>query len=308
MNKIKLLDCTLRDGGSLNNWDFGYENIVNIIQYLNDSNIEIIEIGFLQDNVKPTLNKTISNSTDVFDKMLCKINNKKFKAAAMINLCKFNINLLKNKNETLIDEIRLMFKKQDLKQAIDTAVKIKEKGYSLSLNPVSVTSYNKAELITLIKTANMINPEIIYIVDTYGLMDGKETVEIFNIFNNELNQTIQIGYHSHNNLQLAFANSIEIITNSANRNIVADGSLLGMGKRAGNTNTELLASYINKKYNSHYNINKLNDIIEFAIIPLHKNFEWGYSMTHYIAAINRCHSDYVNYLKNTKNLSYSKIN
>ncbi|MCD7740509.1 MAG: hypothetical protein LUH11_04085, partial [Candidatus Gastranaerophilales bacterium] len=267
-----------------------------------------IEIGFLQDNISPSLNKTISNNIDIFDRILSKIPDKKFKTAVMINSGKFNINFLKHKNETLIDEIRLMFKKQDLKEAVDNAVKIKEKGYSLSLNPVSVTAYKNDDLKNLIKSANKIQPEIIYIVDTYGLMDEQETIDVFNLFNNELNENIKIGYHTHNNLQLAYANSIKIINNSLKRNIVVDGSLYGMGKRAGNTNTELIAAYLNKNYNHNYDINKINDIIESTIIPMHKKYEWGYSISHYLAAINKCHSEYVTYLKNEKNIPYSEIN
>lgn len=308
MKQIKLLDCTLRDGGSINNWDFGENSIISILNSLNQSNIEIVEIGFLQDNIENSHDLTITENYKYFDYILSKINNRNFKAVAMIDFGKFDIKKLPNCNETLIDGIRLMFKKQDLKKAISYSKEIIKKGYSLSLNPVSVTTYTKEDIKELIEYTNLINPSIIYIVDTYGLMDRYETFEYFEELDKYLNPEIEIGYHAHNNLQLAFSNSIEIINSKSKRSIVIDGSLYGMGKRAGNTNTELIAQYINNKMAREYNIEELISIIENHIKPLHSSLNWGYSLTHYVAAINKCHSDYVTYLIKEKNLNLKQIN
>lgn len=308
MKQIKLLDCTLRDGGSINNWNFGENSIISILNSLNKSNIEIVEVGFLQDNIENSHDLTITYDYQYFDYILSKINNRNFKAVAMIDFGKFDIKNLPNCNETLIDGIRLMFKKEDLKKAVSYSKEILKKGYSLSLNPVSVTTYTKTDIKELIEYTNEINPSIIYIVDTYGLMDRNETIEYWKEFDKGLNSDIEIGYHAHNNLQLAFSNSIEIINAETKRNIVIDGSLYGMGKRAGNTNTELIAQYLNKKQLGEYNINELINIIENVIKPLHLCCEWGYSLTHYIAAINGCHSDYVTYLERKNNISPEQIN
>ena len=305
--KIKLLDCTLRDGGSVNGWNFGNNNIVNILQILNDSNIDIAEIGFLKNSYTNSENLSISDNTGHLDKIIEKIRNKSFKTAAMINLGKFDINKLPDKRNTLIDGIRLMFKKQDLNAAIESSQIIKEKGYSLSLNPVSVTTYNDDDIKRLCEETNSLNPDILYIIDTYGLLDNVKTLDYFNKFNCLLNNDIEIGYHAHNNLQMAFSNSIQTIENRGNRNIVVDSSLYGMGKRAGNTHTELLAYYINKNHTNKYNIDLITSAIEKIILPMHKHYEWGYSLIHYIAAINGCHSDYVSYLYNEKHLNFNEI-
>lgn len=314
MADIKLLDCTLRDGGSVNNQNFGYENILKILKNLNNSNIEIVETGFLKDNVTESKDNAIAQTCRHFDFLLKEIGKKNFKAVAMIDFGKYSLDKLVSKNETLIDGIRLMFRKQDLNKIKVFSKEIKRKGYSLSLNPVSITTYRKDEIYqkddikALIETANDISPDIIYIIDTYGLMDTKETKEYFEIFDKNLKEGIEIGYHTHNNLQLAFSNSIEIINSNTKRNIVIDGSLYGMGKRAGNTAIELLTDYLNRNFNKQYDLNKINDIIESVILPMHKDYEWGYSLSHYIAAINKCHSDYVTYLKEEKNISFSQIN
>ena len=308
MNKIKLLDCTLRDGGSINNGMFGYSNILKICQFLNDSNIEIIETGFLDNNVLENKDSTINPNIKFFNDITTQIKNKKCKTVTMIDFAKFNPKSFNKIKKTSLDGIRIMFKKEKLSSVLDFSYILKDLGYELVLNPVSVTTYNKKELENLLKEANNINPNAIYIVDTYGLLDKDETLEYFEVFDNNLNSSIQIGYHSHNNRQLSLSNSIEIINNAQNRNLIIDTALYGMGKRAGNTPTELMANHLNTHHNSNYDLNKLTQIINENIFPLKNNYEWGYSIIHYIAAINKCHSDYVTYLYKTRSFSVEKIN
>lgn len=307
MKKIELLDCTLRDGGSVNNWMFGEKSIVGIFQSLNDANIDIIETGFIDNNSKEENNRSLNPSDKFFNNLCKKIRNKKCKAFAMIDFSKYdtqNFNL--NKSDSL-DGIRVMFKKHQLNDVIKFCEQLKKLDYEISLNPVSVTTYTKEELLNLIKKANELKPEILYIVDTYGLLSTSETVELFNFFDNNLEKNIKIGYHVHNNLQLALANSIEIIKTNSDRQLVIDASLYGMGKRAGNTPIESLSLYLNNNFNFKYDTSKLIDAIEKYIQPLKSQFNWGYSLVHYIAAINKCHSDYVTFLYKEKNLSLNEV-
>ena len=102
-----------------------------------------------------------------------------------------------------------MFKKEQQNDAIYFAKKIKELNYEISLNPVSITRYSKEEFIDLINKANKLEPYFFYMVDTYGLMNEIETLEYFNLLEKHLDKSIQIGYHVHDNLQLAFKNAIE---------------------------------------------------------------------------------------------------
>lgn len=307
MREIKLLDCTLRDGGSVNNWQFGEKNILKILQTLNDANIDIVETGFIDNNVIENKNSSINPSNKVFDDFCKKITNKKCRFYAMIDFSKYNqadFNLTKSKE---INGIRIMFKKEQLLNVIEFCKKLNELNYEICLNPVSVTSYTKEELINLINVANLINPKVLYIVDTYGLLSTKETIEYFELFDKNLNQNIEIGYHVHNNLQLALKNSIEVINYKTKRNIIIDASLYGMGKRAGNTEMETLSLYLNENFDFQYDTNKLIKIIEEIIIPIKKDYQWGYSLIHYIAAINKCHSDYVTYLCEEKKLPVDEI-
>lgn len=309
MKNIKLLDCTLRDGGSLNNGMFGYANIMDIFSSLNDAGIDIIETGFIDNNSTENENAAISPDTYFFNRITAQIKNKKCKSVAMIDFSKFNrknFNIAERKN---LDGIRIMFKKEQIKEVLDFSITLKNLNYEIALNPVSITTYTKKEIIGLLKQADILKPDIVYIVDTYGLLDGEETLKYYNLFEEYLNSGISIGYHAHNNRQLAFANSIEIIKhNNSGRQTVIDTALYGMGKRAGNTPTELLADYLNKYNSSNYNTDIITNIINDKILPLKNSYTWGYSLIHYIAAINKCHSDYVNYLYNEKHFPITAIN
>lgn len=308
MKNIKLLDCTLRDGGSINNGQFGYSNILKICQYLNDSNIETIELGFLDNNVVRNENSTINTDISFFDEISSKIKNKRSKTFVMIDYEKYNQkNFNINKKENL-DGIRIMFRKERIKEVMNFCEKLKSLNYAIVLNPVSITTYTKNELNDLLKEANYIEPNAIYIVDTYGLLDKDETIEYFHTFENSLKENITIGYHSHNNRQLSLSNSIEIIKVATKHNLIIDTALYGMGKRAGNTPTELLANHLNRYNKKNYDLEKITKIINENILPLKEQYEWGYSIIHYIAAINKCHSDYVTYLYKEKKYSIEEIN
>ncbi len=296
LKKIQLLDCTLRDGGSLLNWDFPHKTVRNIIQGLNDSKIDLIEAGFLQNN---------KFEMEYYENLFSNIKNKTIKTALMIDYGHYDIK--KVNNNSLIDLIRIMFKKHQIKDALKYAEKLLDKGYKISLNPVSVTAYTKSDIADLCIKVNSLPVEIVYIIDTYGLLDNEKAVQYLNYFDNNLNPNIKIGFHAHNNRQLAFANSLEIINNTG-RDIVIDGSLYGMGKRAGNMPVELFIQYMNNNYNTNYNLNEIIKLIETEIIPLKGKYEWGYNLNHYIASVNGCHSDYVTYLAKEKKLSYKEIN
>ena len=156
----------------------------------------------------------------------------------------------------------------------------------------------------------MIKPYAVSIVDTYGLLHKSSLFHYYEMMNQHLDEGIGIGYHSHNNFQLGYANCIELMNHHGNssRELLCDGSVFGMGKGAGNAPTELLAMYMNENYGKHYDISQLLEAIDVNILDIYKHTSWGYSMKFFIAASNDCHPDYVSYLLNKKTLSVKSIN
>lgn len=299
MRKIEILDCTLRDGGYINNWEFNENNIKNIVNGLTEAKIDYIECGFLDS----TINEYDSNYS---------IFKKNTEVQRLINICgksqymvmmllhKYDIDKLPMCSNSKVDTIRLAFHKSDIYRLIDYAMRIKEKGYKLFLQPTITMCYTKQEIIEILKTCNdIIKPDGVAIVDTLGEMYMHDIQKLSKIFDENLDMNIKMLFHGHNNRQMAFSNAITFIKNvNENRNIIIDTSLLGMGKDAGNVCTELMTDYLNQFYKGNYNYNKILSIINDYVNNYKKNFDWGYNPTYMLNAKTRIHPNYGKFFRN----------
>ena len=300
---IKILDCTLRDGGYINNWEFSDEQVISIINSLRESNVDIIEIGYLNDkNGKEkdsTLFKNINSVNNLLDKL--DLDTQK---VMMINFGDFDISHLSLKRDTLIDGIRLAFHKKEKAEAMKMAQSIINLGYKLYLQPMITKNYSDREFLSLIQEANKLNIYSFYIVDSFGSMNLKEFQKFLILADNNLNNNIILGYHSHNNMQLAFSNAISMCHSNLNRDIIIDASIYGIGRGAGNLNTELILDYLNFNLNKSYKILPLLEIIDKFLNSLMQTKKWGFSPAQYLSASFNCHPNYATYLvnKNTNHI------
>jgi 4-hydroxy 2-oxovalerate aldolase len=308
MTSPLLLDCTLRDGGFVNDWNFGFGSVKSIISRLDYANIDIIEVGFIDERRNYDENRSIFPDTNSILPLFKDIERPKATIVGMIDFGTCSIDKISCQSAACLDGIRVIFKKKDQDEALELLVKIKEKGYKIFVNPVSITSYSDDEVLLLIEKINKIKPYTVSVVDTYGLMHSRELLHYFELFNKELGEGIILGYHAHNNFQMAYANSIVLMNGNFDRTIVVDGSLYGMGKSAGNACTELLAMYMNEYCGRNFKIHQLQEAIDVDIMKEYKKNPWGYNFEYYIAALNDCHPSYVQYLLNKKNLSVRSIN
>lgn len=304
---VKLLDCTLRDGGYVCNWTFGRDSILNIYHKLQLSNVDIIEVGYLRDAENFDENRTSIPSVRAVDKIfnIDKIGDAQI--VAMIDYGKCSIDNICDKAETIVDGIRLTFKKVKIDEALNFAEKVKEKGYKIFLQPVSIMDYSDEEMISLLKKINKVEPYAVAIVDTYGLMYEKDLMRFFNLMNTYLSAETIIGYHPHNSFQLAYSNAMNIINNAGPRNIIIDATIQGLGKDAGNAATELIAYYINHHIENRYDVSYLLEIMNTELSAISPQPEWGYSLVSYLSASNQCRTEYAKYLLKMKTLSIKAI-
>jgi 4-hydroxy 2-oxovalerate aldolase len=307
MTQIRLLDCTLRDGGFINNWQFGRGSIKSIIVRLIKARIELVELGFLDQGVEFDPNRTVFPDMQSIEGILDNIHFSGTNFVVMVDYGKFDIDRLIPADKSRISGIRLIFKKKDKVNALEYAKALVENGYNVYINPVSATSYEAEELKSLLVEICRLNPSGVSIVDTYGLMYDDDLEYYFKIFNEILPKHIAIGYHSHNNLQLAYSNSIHLIRICIDRKLIIDSSLYGMGKGCGNGNTELLALYLNRKKLSEYAIDQLLEAIDTDILKEFEKSKWGYSLSGYLAASGNCHPEYVKQLLNKRTLCVSQV-
>ncbi len=297
----ELLDCSLRDGTYVNDGNFGFETIKALISGLNNSNIDIIECGWLI-NKDFSINRTyFSNISDIEIFLECE---KKAKYSLMLYHNEYDLKKI-IKNTGRIDILREIFHKEKYKEAIERSKIIKNSGYELFYQLVNTNEYNNQELMELSGLSNKIMPDCIYIVDTNGSMFKSDLKRVFEILNENLDDKIKIGFHSHNNLQLSFALTIDFIemATSKKRDIIIDSTLFGMGRGAGNLNTELISEYLNKFYFKNYNLDIINKLITNEIIKFKENSDWGYNIPYLLSGSFNIHSRYAKYLTDKYNVN-----
>lgn len=306
MKNVKLLDCTLRDGGFINDWNFGKKTMRSIYRRLNKAGIDIIEVGFVDEHREKDLNRSINPNVLDFDEIFENLE-KKATIVAMIDYGTVNIENIPNSEETCIDGFRVIFKKKDISEALKLCRCLKNKGFFVSVQPVSVTTYTDREMLDLIDQINEFTPNCVSIVDTYGLLHKNKLMSYFYLLDHNLSSEIAIGFHSHNNFQMAYANSIEVLKAHTERDLIIDATCYGMGKSAGNACTELLAMYLNDNLKRNYSISEIMEIIDSDIIKIYEKLRWGYACEYYISAQTKVHPKYVQYLEKKKTLTISGI-
>lgn len=308
MKNIKLLDCTLRDGGYVNDWQFGQNHLVSVLERLVTANVDIIEIGFLDQRRPFDIDRSIMPSTKCVEKIYGKVDKKSSLIVGMIDYGTCAIENLQPCQDSYLDGIRVIFKKHIMHEAIEFCKQVKALGYKVFTQAVSITSYSDEELMELIGLVNDLEPYAVSMVDTYGLLHKDNLMHYFSLMDKHLKASIGLGYHSHNNFQLAYANCIEVLKSQTDRCIVVDGTLYGMGKSAGNAPIELLAMHLNEQYGKHYDMNQLLEAIDGNIMKIYSKTPWGYNLFFYVAASNHCHPSYVKFLMDKNTLSIKSVN
>lgn len=309
MRKIEILDCTLRDGGYVNDNEFGYDNIKQLIKYLEEAKIELIECGYLMDTKEEySVDRTEYRRMEELEEQNLIANTEENQYTLMLLGEKYNIeNLPLCSNSDNI--LRMSFHKKSLPKAIEYAKEIRRKGYRLFLQPTVILGYTEEEIREMIRICNEeLDLEGLAIVDTFGQMTPQDVIYLSKLFDENLKAETKLAFHVHNNLQMAFANALAFIENtSEDRNIVIDSSIYGMGRGAGNLPTELIANYLNEKEGKNYSLSPLLEASDNILEKIKSENPWGYSLPYYLSAIYACHPSYILYLLNKRMLSSSDI-
>ena len=306
MEKYNILDCTLRDGGYINNWEFPKKIANQILASLHTADIEIIECGYLTQKTYKQ-NSTLFKSIEAFQNYFT-LESHKHEYVLMINQGDYNVYDLPNANTNKLSGIRLAFHKKNLSIALNEAKIIQEKGYKLYFQPMIVKSYTEEEFINLLKNTNTLCPYAFYIVDSFGSLDKHDFLRYLYLSEHILDDNINLGFHGHNNMQYVYANAVNFIENALNRDIIIDSSISGMGRGAGNLNTEVITSYLNKYYAKNYIIEPLLEVMDNYIEPIYRKNPWGFSSAQFLSAKHECHPNYANFLTVKKKLTISGIN
>ena len=294
--KIKILDCTLRDGAYIVESKFGIPAIKGIIKKLQDAKIDMIECGWLKDKRHTEGTTFYHLPSDIVPYMSDK--NDRCIYVAMIDWNRYDLENLPVNDGKSIDAIRVVFPHDHFEEGVALGQIIKEKGYQVYFQAANTLDYSDNDLVKLAKCINEAKPVCLSVVDTFGAMYGDDLERIVSILDRELDQNIRLGFHSHNNQQLAFSNAmrfVELLCHTK-REMIVDSSLCGMGRGAGNATTELLVNYLNRKHNGNYNLNAIMDAIDMYMGYFIEHYQWGYSTPYFISGIYCAHVNNITYL------------
>lgn len=305
MNHFNLLECTLRDGGYITNWKFSRDMIKNMISSLVDANFDLVEVGYLYH--KPyeegsTQFQTIEQIAEFLPR-----DRKNTFFLAMADIQQFLPEDLTPYSGNSIDGIRVVFYKHQIEEALIMCNAVKNAGYKLFVQPMVTIDYSLDEYAQLMERVAEIEPYAVSIVDSFGYMIKSDFRQYFKVLDNILPMNVSIGFHSHNNMNLSFITGQDILEYVTTRDLIIDSSLHGMGRGAGNLQTELIANYYNMMFGSKYDTLKIIELISEYIMPIYKEHSWGYSPYFFLTGLYHCHPNYVTYLLQEHDVSVSEF-
>lgn len=291
---IRLLDCTLRDGGYVNNWEFDNASAKQMMEGLYQSGAQIIEIGILGKGGRAGEQTLFSNFEDMEPLMVARHDNCEY--ALMTNAADLDQFEIPRRSNKTVDSIRIAFFKTEWKKAMGMAKDIKEKGYKVYLQTMASFMYSEDEFEELIDAVNQVKPYAFYMVDSFGTMMTHDVTAMEEMIASRLDTEIVLGFHAHNNMQMAFANVVAFLEQPVRHNRIVDSSIYGMGRGAGNAPTELVMNYLNTTFSANYELSAVEILYDNVIAPIFGKYYWGYSMNYMITARHKLNTAYGWYL------------
>jgi len=279
--KIKVLDCTVRDGGLINNHDFDLRFVRAVYKALSDAGVDYMEIGYKNSKrlfSPQEFGKWKFCEDDDIKKVIEGIESHT-KISIMVDVDRVDIEDVKPCKDSPVDMVRVASYVKDIDKAIFLVNHFAEKGYETTVNIMAISKALDNELNEcLYQLEEESKANVVYIVDSFGAL-YQETIEFLVKKAKAILKTKEVGIHGHNNQQLAFSNTIEAIIHGAN---FVDGTVYGLGRAAGNCPLELILGFLK---NPKFDIRPILDLISQEFIPLRERIEWGYIIPYAITGI-----------------------
>ncbi|UTJ07639.1 aldolase catalytic domain-containing protein [Arcobacter roscoffensis] len=301
---IKVFDCTIRDGGLVNNYQFSDEFVKAHYEACVASGVDYMEIG---KNVSPTIMSEDEYGPWNFCKeedirRIVGENNTDMKIAVMSDIGRSLKEELRPKEESVVDMIRIATYIHQLPAAIELIEDAHAKGYETTVNVMAISKSFDDELTEVLNQLAQTPVDVIYIADSFGSFYPEQIVKLTEKYLKIAEASgKKIGIHAHNNLQLAYANTIEAMTYGAS---FLDVTVSGLGRGAGNCPMELLIGFLK---NPKYKLMPILKFIEEFIVPLEKELDWGYSIPYMLTGQLNEHPRPAMKARDEKNTEYREF-
>ncbi len=273
---IKVLDCTIRDGGLMNNSRFEDEFVRAVYQTLIAAGVDYMEIGY-------KTSKKLASRNEFGDWKFCDEDdmrrivgdNKttlKLSAMADAERTDYHEDILP-KDQSVLDMIRVATYIHQIPTALDMIKAIHDKGYETTVNLMAISVVKEKELDEALDILCKSEVEVIYVVDSYGSLYSEDVQSLTRKYIHYAEAAgKKIGIHAHNNQQLAYANTIESLILGAS---YLDTTLGGLGRGAGNCPTELLLGFLK---NPRFHLCPVLQCLQDYVVPLHEKIAWGFDI------------------------------
>lgn len=298
MSTLKLLDCTLRDGGYYTNWNFDTQMVQDLVTNLDLAGVDIIELGYKSPVKGGKYRKcndrfiweVLGHRLPVNAELAFMIDAKDFIKGSSLDYSLID-DIIREKDQSPFTVCRLAIKHSEVDNALEIGKIIKDKGYSLIVNLMGISILSDQEVVDFGKFADL-EPEALYFADSYGNLKPNDVRRLTSLFREF---GIAVGIHTHDNLGLAFANCL--VGMSAGADYI-DGTLLGMGRGVGNVKTEQLIAYL--QHDSYpYKSTPVQKLIAKWMKPLHEQHQWGFTHNYMVSGLNYIHPLYTQTLQSS---------
>lgn len=282
--EIKVLDCTVRDGGLMNKWQFSNDFVKAVYEANAEAGVDYMEIGYLSSE-KSFSRKEFGPWKFCSEKDIKKAigdEEKKIKLSVMADIGRIDHDDIPLCSESSLDLIRVACYVHQVDKAVNLAHHCMDKGYETTINLMAVSTVGPRDLNEALEDLNKSRVPVIYLVDSFGAFYSEDIDALSQKYMERLPGKT-IGIHTHNNQQLAFANTISSIINGIN---YLDASMYGIGRGAGNCPLELLLSFLK---NPKFNVEPIIKAIETQILPWREKIDWGYFIPYMVSGVLNQH-------------------
>ncbi len=285
--QIRVLDCTIRDGGLMNNHQFDDHLVKAVYQACVEGGIDYMEVGYkasrkgikagehgawkycLEEDIRRIVG---DNDTDL-----------KLSIMADAERCDFREDI-PPKKESVIDMVRIATYISQIPTALEMVKDAHDKGYETTVNLMAVTTVPERELNEGLELLAGSETLAIYVVDSFGALYSEQVHYLVKKYLGYCKASgKEVGIHAHNNLQLAYANTIEAIIEGAN---MLDATMAGLGRGAGNCPMELLIGFL---HNPKYDLRPILDCVQNHVEPLREKLRWGFDLPYMLTGLLNQH-------------------
>jgi 4-hydroxy 2-oxovalerate aldolase len=282
--QIKVMDCTVRDGGLINDHYFTDDFVRAVYQALSKSGIDYMEMGYRSSKElypPEEFGPWKYCDDDKIRKIIDGIESD-IKISVMVDSYRVKEQQFLPADESPIDMFRAATYVKYIDSAIELINKCHDLGYETTCNIMAVSKEIEPDIVEALDQLAKSPVDIVYVVDSFGSMFCEQIEYLVKLYKEHLPGKT-IGIHCHNQQQLAFGNTIEGIIHDAN---YVDGSLYGIGRGPGNCCLELLVGFLK---NPKFDLSPILQIIQDHMIPMREELEWGYLIPYMLTGIMNEH-------------------